>query len=68
MINVTVTDQVPEKLIKKMKTMGIDTSKIKFNVQSDKPEAAPASKPRQFQVESSTAQGATNMVRKTLQK
>ena len=32
MINVTVTDQVPEKLIKKMKTMGIDTSKIKFNV------------------------------------
>ena len=47
MINVTVTDQVPEKLIKKMKTMGIDTSKIKFNVQSDKPEA-PASKPRQF--------------------
>ena len=45
MINVTVTDQVPEKLIKKMKTMGIDTSKIKFNVQSDKPDA-PASKPR----------------------
>jgi len=31
-INVTVTDQVPEKLIKKMKKLGIDTDKIKFNV------------------------------------
>lgn len=47
MINVTVTDQVPEKLIKKMKTMGIDTSKIKFNVQSEKSDST-ASKPKQF--------------------
>ena len=31
----TVTDQVPEKLIKKMKTMGIDTDKIKFNIKKD---------------------------------
>ena len=48
MINVTVTDRVPEKLIRKMKTMGIDTSKIKFNVESDKPDAAPSKPPRQF--------------------
>jgi hypothetical protein len=34
-INVTVTDQVSEKLLHKMKTMGIDTNKIKFNVKKD---------------------------------
>ena len=54
-INVTVTDRVPQKLIRKMKTMGIDTSKIKFNVEPEKPDDATQKPPRQFQVESSTA-------------
>lgn len=31
-INVTVTDEVPEQLLKKMKSMGIDTNRLKFNV------------------------------------
>ena len=51
-INITVTDRVPEKLIRKMKTMGIDTNKIKFNIESEK-NAAEDKKPRQFKVESS---------------
>ena len=46
-INVTVTDKVPEKLIKKMKTMGIDTNKIKFNIDNGEPSDKPA---RQFTV------------------
>ena len=35
-----------------MKTMGIDTNKIKFNIESEK-NAAEDKRPRQFKVESS---------------
>ena len=38
-INVTVTDQVSDELIKKMKKMGIDTNRIKFNQASESTEA-----------------------------
>ena len=38
-INVTVTDQVSDELIQKMKKMGIDTDKIKFNTKKPTPDA-----------------------------
>lgn len=60
-IQITVTDRVPEKLIKKMKTMGIDTDKIKFNIESDTDKAK--DRRREFKVESSNAQSATEAVR-----
>jgi len=56
-----VTDRVPEKLIKKMKTMGIDTDKIKFNIESDTDKAK--DRRREFKVESSNAKSATDAVR-----
>lgn len=45
-INVTVTDTVPEQLVKKMKTMGIDTDKIKFKVQKEGAESEEPTKTR----------------------
>ena len=65
MINVTVTDKVPDKLLKKMKTMGIDTSKLKLNLQSDKSDQV-APKTKQFQVESSATQDNVELVNQTL--
>ena len=70
-INITVTDQVSEKLLQKMKTMGIDTNKIKFNVKKDNEKTdsgAAASRQRQFQVKSSTVEQATSKVRRELHK
>ena len=57
-INVTVTDQVSEELIKKMKKMGIDTDRIKFNTKTggNAKSFVDAPKPRQFQVESATVE------------
>lgn len=36
-INITVTDEVPDELIDKMKSLGIDTKRIQFNRKNEKP-------------------------------
>ena len=59
-INVTVTDTVPEQLVKKMKTMGIDTDKIKFNVKKEGAGSEEPTKTRQFQVNSGSIDQATS--------
>ena len=47
-----------------MKTMGIDTDKIKFNIETEESKAEEkAKKPRLFKVESNDHQSATDAVR-----
>ena len=75
-INVTVTDEVPDELIDKMKSLGIDTKRIQFNRKNEKQIAKSAAGPavtdsggksaqrRQYQVETTSIENAQSHIKK----